>query len=166
MRLLIVLAIVALLSLDSAAITSAQTVRQPGQLGVSFQVGPGGGVEQYSASALPKTSVASVEDPHDRFVNRLWIASMIAAVAGTSFDAGSSRGQVEANGLLASSDGRFGAKGLGIKAGFAAATIIPQICLRKHKALKGPFAFGNFAEAAIFTGVSVHNLQVRNATNH
>ncbi len=159
MRSLIVLVFAALMVLSNTDALSAQTVRQPGQLGAALQlrqeVSNAEG-DPYASGVTPKITVASVEDSHDHFVNRMWIASMIAAVAGTSFDAASSWGQREANGFLASSDGRFGAKGLSIKAAFAAAVIVPQICLRKHRNLKGVFAAGNFAEAAIFTGVSIH----------
>jgi hypothetical protein len=145
----------ALISLGSTALLPAQTVIQPGQLAAVPNA-----VSPYSIS-VPKTSIAAVEDKHDRIMNRLWIASMFAAVAGTSFDAATSWGRREGNSLLASSDGNFGARGLGIKVGVAAAVIVPQICLRKRKDLKGIFAIGNFGEAAIFTGAGVHNLHVR-----
>ncbi len=179
MRLLIVLGAAALLSLSSASTLSAQTVRQPGQLRASFELQPGEDVDPYPSrldlktsdpktsdlkTADPKTTVATIDDPHDRFVNRLWIASLVSAVAGTSVDAASSWGLREGNGLLASSDGRFGGKGLGIKAGFAAAMIIPQFYLARHKSLKGAFTAGNFVEAAVYAGVSVHNFRVRNAS--
>lgn len=151
---------IALMMLGNLAVLSAQTVRAPGQLAAAFKLPLNG---EYSSSAIPKTTIATVDDSHDRFVNRLWISSIVAAVVGTSFDAASSWGQREGNSFLASSDGRFGAKGLGIKAGFAAATIIPQICLRRRTALKPAFTLGNFVEASLFTGVSVHNLHIRSA---
>ena len=163
MRQRIVLTFAALLSLANAATVSAQAIKQPGQLGASFQLQQGESVSDYSAGTLPKTTLASVTDARRRFVNRLWIASMASAVSGTSFDAASSWGLREGNGILASSNGRFGAKGLSIKARLAAALIGPQIYLRKHQELKRAFIIGNFAEAAFFTGVSIHNLQVRNS---
>ena len=165
MRLLFVFGAAALLSLSIATAASAQTVRQPGRLSTAFQLQQGETTNRYSAAAAPNTSVASVDSPHNRSANRLWIASIFSVVAGTSFDAASSWGLREGNGLLASSNGQFGAKGLAIKAGFAAAVIVPQICLRKHQELKRAFTIGNFAEAAVFTGVSMHNLQVRNTQN-
>lgn len=161
MRFLLILGVTALMSVASVPTMSAQTVDQPGQLGVSFQPRLGSdsaasGVEE------PKTTVANVgADAHDRFMNRLWVVSMVSAMAGTGLDAASSWGQREGNALLASSDGRFEGKGLAIKAGLAAALVVPQICLRKRKNLKGPFAAANFTQAAIYTAVSVHNLQVR-----
>ena len=168
MRSLIVLGLIALIMLSSAPVVSAQMVREPGQLDARLQlrqtVANGEGAE-YASGTIPKITVANVENAHSHFVNRLWIASMIAAVAGTSFDAASSWHQKEGNAFLASSDGTFGARGLSIKAAFAAAVIIPQICLRKHSELKGVFAAGNFAEAAIFGGVAIHNVRIREANS-
>lgn len=113
MRLLIVLGITSLVSYGGASTLLAQAVQQPGQLGVSLQVQSGAQAEQYSSVVVSKTTVASVaDDPHERFANRLWITSLVSVVAGSSLDAATSWHQWEGNGLLASSDGRFGAKGL------------------------------------------------------
>lgn len=166
MRLAIVMGVAGLLSLGNAITLSAQTVRQPGQLDASFQVRLGTNLDAYAASAIPKTSVASVDDKGDRFSNRLWIASLVSAAAGTSLDAVSSWGKQEGNSLLASSDGRFGGKALAIKTGSAAALIVPQIYFRKRKNLKTAFTIGNFADAAIYAALSAHNFQVRNANAH
>jgi len=115
------------------------------------------------SSAVPQTTIANVEDPHDRLMERLWIASIAADLAATSLDAATSWGKREGNSLLASSDGTFGGKGVAIKAGFAAAVLIPQICFRKHKDMRGIFVMGNFGQAGIFAGTAVHNLQIRSA---
>ena len=77
--------------------------------------------------------------------------------AGTGADAATSWHKRESNGLLASSDGTFGAKGLAIKAGLAAGLLVPQILFRKHTDLRTAFTVGNFAQAGIFTGVAIHN---------
>ena len=165
MKLPVILMVTALMSLAGSSRLSAQTVSQPGQLGASLQARYGADVEQYS-SPMPKTTVANVSpDRHDRLMNRLWVVSMVSALAGTSLDAVSSWGQREGNAFLASSDGRFEAKGVVIKGAFAAALVVPQICLRRHKDLKGPFAAGNFTEAGIFAAVSAHNFQLRSAGN-
>ncbi len=154
----------ALIMASGTALLPAQTRIQPGQVVIAPRIAlPNDDVSANPYSAVPKTTIATDENPHDKLMNRLWIASIFAAVGGTSLDAATSWGKVEENSLLASSNGTFGAKGLGIKAGLAAAVIIPQICLRKHKELKGVFAFGNFAEAGIFAGTAVHNLQMSSA---
>ncbi len=154
----------ALMMIGGTGLLCAQTPIQPGQVVIAPRIMlPNDDVSASPYAAAPKTTIATDESPHDKFMNRLWIASMVAAVAGTSLDAATSWGKLEGNSLLASSNGTFGAKGLGIKAGLAAAVIIPQICLRRHRELKGVFAFGNFAEAGIFAGTAVHNLQVSSA---
>jgi hypothetical protein len=163
MRLPLFLVLAVLMFLSHSATVSAQAIGQPGQLGASFQLEQAERVAPYSAAIAPKVSVAQVDDSHDRSVDRLWIASMISAIAGTSLDAASSWGLREGNGLLASPNGQFGGKGLALKAGLTAGILIPQLCLRKHRDLKRAFIVGNFAQAALFTGVSVHNFQVRNA---
>jgi len=136
---------------------------QPGQLASAGVTGQPNSMSPTGSSAVP-TSIANVDDPHDRMMNRLWIGSMVAVVAGTSLDAASSWGKRESNPLLAGSSGTFGAKGLGIKAGVAAAVLVPQICLRKHKELRGAFMFGNYGEASIFTAAAIHNLRIRSTT--
>lgn len=162
MRLLLVLSIAGWVCLSNATSVQGQAIREPGQLGASFQVQQADGIAAYSAAIAPKTTVATVDDSHDRLMNRLWVASMISAVAGTSLDAASSWGLTEGNGLLASSNGQFGAKGLALKAGLATAMLVPQICLRKHQDVRRAFTIANFAQGAIFTGISVHNFQLRN----
>ena len=113
-----------------------------------------------SSSVAPRISIANVEDRHEQCLKYLWIASIFAMAAGTGADAATSWHKRESNGLLASSDGTFGAKGLGIKAGLAGGVLLPQILFRKHTDLRTAFTIGNFAQAGIFTGMAVHNLGV------
>lgn len=138
---------------------------QPGQLPTT-QVGiaaANSGVSSSANGAVSSVSIANVDDRHDRLMNRLWITSIVAAVAGTSLDAASSWGKVESNSLLASSNGTFGGRGVAIKAGLTAAVIIPQICLRKRKEYRTVFTIGNFAEASVFTVAAVHNMSIPKA---
>ncbi|HEY3456605.1 MAG TPA: hypothetical protein VGK64_18650 [Bryobacteraceae bacterium] len=111
-----------------------------------------------SAFVAPRISIANVEeDRHERRLKYLWIASIVAMAAGTGADAATSWHKRESNGLLASSDGTFGTKGLAIKAGLAGGLLVPQILFRKHRDLRTAFTIGNFAQAGIFTGVAIHN---------
>ncbi|MBV8068811.1 MAG: hypothetical protein JO270_02825 [Acidobacteriaceae bacterium] len=96
----------------------------------------------------------------DRVGRRIWIGSMVAMLAATSFDAGTSWGKRESNGLLASSNGNFAYTGIEIKAAVAAAVSISQILLRRHKDLRTAFTIGNFAESGIFTAAGIHNLGI------
>ena len=162
MRSLVLKSAAAALLTASTGTLFAQNVTQPGQIAavpeavLSPRLAPG----INSSAITPKTSIPSLEERHDKKVNRIWIASMLAMGAATSLDAGTSWGKREGNSLLASSDGTFGAKGLSIKAGVGAGIILPQILLRRHKDLKSKFAIGNFAEAALFGGVAVHNMGI------
>lgn len=111
-----------------------------------------------SAFVAPRISIANVEqDRHERRLKYLWIASIFAMAAGTGADAATSWHKRESNGLLASSDGTFGAKGVAIKAGLAGGLLVPQILFRKHTDLRNAFTITNFAQAGIFTGVAIHN---------
>jgi hypothetical protein len=139
----------------------AQSVITPGELSwpsnsapMQMSFGAGGS----TSNVVPKTNIASVEDPHEKHVRIIWIASIFAMTAGTAADAATSWNRRESNSLLASSDGTFGGKGLAIKGGIAAAMLAPQLIFRKHHDWRTPFAVGNFAEAGIYTGTTIHNL--------
>ncbi len=162
MRSVLMGAAAAALVFSFSGVIFGQSVPKPGQIAVAPEVviPPAGFSASSSSAVLPKVDIAQVEDKHEKRVNRIWIASMLALVGSTGLDAGTSWGKREPNGLLASSDGTFGARGLSIKAAVAAGVVVPEILFRKHENLKSKFAVGNFAEAAIFTGVSIHNLRI------
>lgn len=161
MKALLVIGIATVMLLGWETPASAQLMLKPGHIGIASEVSiPPAELAPISRSSAIATGtyLTEAEERHDRIVNRIWITSMLAMVAGSGLDAGTSWGKQEANGLLASSDGTFGARGVSIKAGVAAAIIIPQILLRKHKDLRARFAVGNFAGAAVFSGVAIHNM--------
>jgi hypothetical protein len=58
--------------------------------------------------------------------DRLWTASAIAMSTGVALDIASSFGHPEATALYRSADGRFGNRGLAIRAGIPAAALIGQ----------------------------------------
>jgi hypothetical protein len=152
--------LLAALWLIACMAVSGQTINQPGQVGTG-SIAPMSVVPADNLSHSSSSIALTEEQEHDRTANRVWIASLFATAAGTSMDAATSWGRREGNGLLAQSDGTFGAKGVGIKAGVAAATIIPQILLRKHKELRTGLIIGNFVEAGLFMGTAIHNLNVK-----
>ncbi|MBV9763759.1 MAG: hypothetical protein JOZ48_02850 [Acidobacteriaceae bacterium] len=140
------------------AVLSAETIPQPGQLAPAFALP----MSISSASSLVSNpNITDAEQRHDRIANRLWITSIAAIGVSSAVDAFTSWGARESNGLLAQGNGDFGAQSVGIKAGIAAAAIVPQILLRKHKNLRTPFTIGNFAEVGVFTAASIHNIRVR-----
>jgi len=113
---------------------------------------------QFTSNLVPKTDIASVEDRHEKHVRIIWMASIFAMTAGTAADAATSWHRRESNSLLASSNGTFGGKGLAIKGGISAGMLAPQLIFRKHHDWHTAFAVGNFAEAGIYTGTTIHNL--------
>jgi hypothetical protein len=113
-----------------------------------------------STIVAPAISIANVEDRHEQRLKYLWIASMFAMAAGTGADAATSWHKRESNPLLASSDGTFGSKGIGIKAGLAGGLLLPQILFRKNKDLHTAFTIGNFAQAGLFSGIAIHNVGI------
>ncbi len=162
MKSIILGAISALVVFGMGSIAGAQTPPAPAQLASAAEPALPPHVEitnLYSPTPL-RNSIANVNTQHEKRMNRIWIASIFAMAAASGADAATSWGKREGNGFLASSDGTFGAKGLSIKAGLAAGVIVPQILLRKHGDLKKMFSIGNFAQAAVFTGIAVHNTGV------
>jgi hypothetical protein len=97
----------------------------------------------------------------DSLKRTLWYASIAAAVGATAFDSASSWHKQEFNPLLASNNGTFGGRAVGIKIGAAAVTLIPQFILRKHKDRRTGFILGNLAETALFSGAAIHNLNIK-----
>ncbi len=109
-----------------------------------------------------RVTIANVQEtPREVHMRRLWVASICAMTAGTAADAYSSWHKRESNSFLASADGTFGTKGVALKAGIAGAVLVPQILLRHHHDWHLPFAASNFAEAGIFAGATVHNLNIK-----
>jgi hypothetical protein len=155
---------VALLWIGLPATIFAQRPPEPGKLAIppmelwptAFSAEP----HAPAAAAAHPVTVADVPDEqHNRHMNILWKASIMAMLAATSVDAVSSWHKQEGNALLASADGTFGAKGVGIKAGLAAGILLPQIMLRKHKDLRVAFVVGNLTEASVFTGAAIRNFR-------
>ncbi len=148
--------VLAFAGLSTASENALQPTSQPGQLTAAADLA----IRPSVAIKAPATRFDTAENSHRKTVNRLWIASMCSVAASTSMDAATSWGKREGNSFLASSNGTFGERGVSIKAGMLAAVVVPQILFRHHQDLKSKFAIGNFVEAGIFTGVSIHNLGI------
>ena len=83
--------------------------------------------------------------------------SRIALVAASAADTASSWGGFEANPLLRSHDGRFGARGSAIKFGVLAVWLLAS---RKHQS-EPVVVYGNFAAAGLLSGVAARNWRIR-----
>jgi hypothetical protein len=108
-----------------------------------------------------RITIAHVDDTPRRHPPRLWVASCIALVAATSADMASSWGRNEANPMLRSADGRFGARGASIKLAMTGAMIVPQyLVMKRAPGSQRVFTIANFLQAGVYTGVAVRNYGV------
>ncbi|MGA8027349.1 MAG: hypothetical protein WB992_09385 [Bryobacteraceae bacterium] len=155
------------MTLGLAGVLSAQTVIQPGQTASAsgLAIRPGDLDSDIGSSGMARNSSVARERQSGKVATRVWIASMFAAAGASALDADTSLGKREGNSLLASSNGTFGAKGVSIKAGIAAAVLVPQILLRHHRNLRTTFITGNFVDAGIFSAVAIHNMGLPEAKN-
>jgi hypothetical protein len=145
--------------LCSVLAASAQNPLAPGQLPAQTTLTKSSFDSALSPSpTMPKQNFTYLETKSEKRMRLIWIASIAAMTAGTALDAYSSWHKQEGNSFLASSNGTFGGKAAGIKAGIAAGVLTPQIIFRKRRDWHMAFAISNFAEASIFTGAAIHNL--------
>jgi hypothetical protein len=94
--------------------------------------------------------------------HRVWQWSAAALIAGNSLDATSSWGGRELNGMLASSNGAFGSRGVMLKGGICGGILAMQYFVgKRHPRAYRAQAITNFASAALFTGIAVHNWQIK-----
>jgi hypothetical protein len=105
-------------------------------------------------------AIAQVRETNPAHTSKLWTASCFLLVAGTSLDVASSWGKYEANPLLRSSDGRFGAKGLSLKLAITGAILVPQYMMRNNPTVRKLFTFTNFAQAGMYTGIAARNFTI------
>jgi hypothetical protein len=145
----------------------AQAPVQPGQITLrpaAVDPLPTGPIQLSSTGELPferpLQPARSVRSDADRRMTTIWKMSIATMLAMSAWDAASSMGKVERNPLLASSDGTFGAKGVGIKFGLAGLSLAPQLLLRNHKELRKVFTIANFIDAGIFVGAAAHNMGI------
>lgn len=107
-----------------------------------------------TASPLPSTSTAG-------WPWKVHLADTLIHGAATSLDAASSWGRMEANPILRSADGRFGAQGLSIKLGiFAGMELAKWKLARRYPRSKLVRAI-SLAPAAAFGGVAARNWRVQ-----
>jgi len=92
---------------------------------------------------------------------RLFRVSLGVLAAGTAADAASSWGKREATPWLRNSQGRFGARGLGIKAGIGAgAALSTWLIHRRHPGADHALALVNFTVGGSGLALAVHNAGV------
>jgi len=88
--------------------------------------------------------------------------SQAALVAGAALDCASSYGQAEANPVMRSGGGQFGAKGVGLKVGAVGAILLTEYLLeRRYPETAKALVFLNAPLAAASAGVAVRNWRLR-----
>jgi len=91
-----------------------------------------------------------------------WKMSIAPVLASQGLDAASSYGMRELNPMLAGSDGTFGAKGIGIKLGGAAAILgMEYLIVRHNNRAAHIFTKINWAVSIMTTGFAAHNFAIR-----
>ncbi len=87
-----------------------------------------------------------------------WMWSAIALTAASFADVHSSWGKMEANGILRSSDGTFGARGMGIKMGMVGGILLSQhLLVKKNPEMAKMLSVGNYGMTAVKLGVATRN---------
>jgi hypothetical protein len=93
---------------------------------------------------------------------KLYRASIAAVAAASIADVSTSLGpgKGESNPLLASSNGRFGVRGIEIKSAIVAGSLIGGwIVTRRHS--PKPAAISNFGMAGVYGAIALHNSRLR-----
>ena len=106
---------------------------------------------------------AQAQEPyqHKSRAKAIWAFSVAALAAGASMDISSSYGQIERNPALQSRDGRFGARGAGIRLGIVGGGSLAQwLIARKHPEAYIPLAGINIGVGALLGGVAVRNWEI------
>jgi hypothetical protein len=94
--------------------------------------------------------------PCTRWRTVLYRSSIIALAAANAIDIQSSWGGRELTPMLRSGDGRFGARGAGIKLGMLAGMVSTEYLLvRKRPKAELPFSAANLAMAAVMSRIAV-----------
>lgn len=119
-----------------------------------------------AADAIPVIQPVSIESAARRAAGQTvmlrWKMSVAPVFASQALDVASSYGMHELNPMLASSDGRFEAKGAGIKLGSTAAMIgLEYLVLRKHPRAARIFTKVNWSVSIVTTGFAAHNFAIR-----
>ncbi len=88
-----------------------------------------------------------------------WWSSVAVLVAASASDARTSWGQTELNPLLRGPDGRFGARGVEIKAALLGGTLVFQRLLLRHRRIEVPLGIANLGVAGWTAAAAVHNVR-------
>jgi hypothetical protein len=110
----------------------------------------------------PLTIESAARRAADQTSLKRWKFSLAPVFASQALDVTSSYGMRELNPMLASSDGRFGAKGAGIKLGATAGLLgVEYLLVRKYPRSARVFTKINWSVSIVTTGFAAHNFAIR-----
>jgi len=92
---------------------------------------------------------------------RWWVAGVAALAVANAVDAHSSWGRLEANPMLRSRNGTFGARAVALKGGFIAGLVaVEHLLIRRRPGIAGGCIAGNFAAAGVIGAAAAYNYRV------
>ncbi len=110
----------------------------------------------------PLTIESAARSAADQTSFNRWKLSLAPVFASQVLDVTSSYGMRELNPMLASPDGRFGAKGAGIKLGASAGLLgVEYLLVRKYPRSARVFTKINWSVSIVTTGFAAHNFAIR-----
>jgi hypothetical protein len=92
--------------------------------------------------------------------NKLWKVSVSVLLASQFADIATSYNGPERNNFLASSNGRFGTKGIAIKSAVVGGMVLGQYLMLRKIPNTTPFIIGNFAMAGVTSVVAIKNYRL------
>ena len=105
-------------------------------------------------------------EPRRRWRTTLHKTSVVALSVANAIDIGSSWGGRETTPFLRSADGRFGARGTGIKLGMLIGIVTTEaILVRKHRNADVYATTLNLSLAAAMTKISMNNIAIKRGGN-
>jgi hypothetical protein len=110
----------------------------------------------------PLTIESATRRAADQTSFNRWKLSLAPVFASQALDLASSYGMRELNPMLASADGRFGAKGAGLKLGASAGLLgVEYLIVRKYPQSARVFTKINWPVSIVTAGFAAHNFAIR-----
>jgi hypothetical protein len=133
-----------------------------GAIGVLLWMSPTAYAADLSPAIQPLTIETAARSAVDQAAYRRWKISLAPVIASQTLDVASSFGRRELNPLLAGPDGRFGARGAGIKLGAVAGILgVEYLIVRHHPGAARVLSHINFSVSIATSGFAVHNFATR-----
>ena len=141
-------------ALSGSGVVEARTIAVKGQVDASFEF------PAQSKNPRQEWKVQELPRKSRPWANPFYVGEAMA-IGGIAADAGSSWGCLESNSLLRSADGRFGARGLLVKASMSGgAVVVSHLLYRKYPKLGRPLGIVLAVTGGMLQGVALRNRMV------